>query len=89
MRGFREEEEERKERGGKEPVEVPVRVAQDKPGAASVAFTDGRTEIKDGKRRPKWIWVPRSQIMQPLSPDKDGNVTLVVPEWLALDRGLI
>lgn len=90
MRSIREDDEPRsRERGSSQPVEVAVRVAQDKPGAASIAVTDGTTEQKDGKERPKWFWIPRSQLMQPLSPDRDGGVTLVIPEWLALDRGLI
>jgi hypothetical protein len=34
--------------------------------------------------------LPRSQIrLDPLDPDRQENVTISMPEWLAIDRGLV
>ena len=40
---------------------------------------------EDGKKE---IWLPKSKC-EVSTPDKHGMVTVELPEWLALERGLI
>lgn len=65
--------------GSKEPHEVPgVRVRKEARGALLVQLEDGRL-----------IWVPKSQIDEASEVWAEGDEgTLVIPEWLAIDRGI-
>lgn len=68
--------------GTAEMIEVAceVRRVRDKV----VAVADGATFTGEGGREiEKWYWLPKSQI----EVNADGTVSM--PEWLALDRGLI
>lgn len=51
----------------------------------AIAITDGTPEwiSPSGRTRLKWFWLPLSQVQE----NADGTVT--VPEWLALEKGLI
>lgn len=64
-------------------IDIACEVRRDVPGKPSIAVADGSTEEVDGRTREKWFWLPRSQV----EVNPDGTVTM--PEWLALDRGLI
>lgn len=46
-----------------------------------------RVEDADGRK----LWIPLKEISAGYDPDADrlDNMTLTVPEWLAVDRGLI
>lgn len=35
------------------------------------------------------VWIPKSQIVDMESNRADGTVSVEIPEWLALDKGLI
>ena len=50
--------------------------------------TDRAVLIHDGARE---AWIPRSQIEDPDSDDMEigQHITLMIPEWLAKDKGLI
>lgn len=47
--------------------------------------TDGSYLVDDGT---DLHWIPKSQISEE-EEDGKGNVTLTIPEWLALEKGLI
>lgn len=79
-------------------VEIVCQVVRDRPQDAAIAVADGTTE-RDPSRlegeRLKWFFIPRSKIVD-CEPPLDALptsgpklVTLTIPEWLALDRGLI
>lgn len=68
-------------------VDISCKVISDDPSKKAIAITDGTTEkLPGGRERLKWFWLPRSQIeIEP----KAGHVIITMPEWLALDKGLI
>lgn len=47
--------------------------------------TDAACLLDDGTQE---VWVPISQIIGEES-DGKGNVTLTIPEWLAINKGLV
>lgn len=63
---------------------------------ASIALADGKTEdvtnpvTGEITQRERWIWCPKSQVQRPAPAAKPGEAeTVLIPEWLAKDRGLI
>jgi hypothetical protein len=65
--------------GSKEPYEVEdVRVRTETRTALLVAVG------------PRLIWVPKSQILEESEVWGEGDEgTLVIPEWLAIERGIV
>lgn len=64
-------------------VDIPCekRAERDK----SIAIWDGEMETTvDGREREKWTWLPKSQVEF----DEDAG-TVTMPEWLAIERGLV
>lgn len=53
----------------------------------SIAIADGTTEYVNGREREKWFWLPQSQIS--IERHGDGTATVTMPEWLAIERGLV
>lgn len=35
------------------------------------------------------VWVPKSQITDESDPDKNGIISIFIPEWLATEKGMI
>lgn len=35
------------------------------------------------------VWVPRSQISDESEPGSDGVMSIFIPEWLAIDKGIL
>jgi hypothetical protein len=73
-------------------LSVIVRQVREK----SIALADGETEdvtnpvTGEITQRERWIWCPKSQVQRPAPAAKPGDVeSVIVPEWLAKDRGLI
>ncbi len=64
-------------------VDIACEIRSNDPSKKSVAVADGTTETFEGLEREKWFWLPRSQI----EINDDGTVTM--PEWLAVDKGLV
>lgn len=64
-------------------VDIACEIRSDDPKKKAIAVADGTTEKIDDREREKWFWLPRSEIE--INPD--GTVTM--PEWLALEKGLI
>ena len=64
--------------GSKEPYEVEdVRVRTETQGALLVAIG------------PRLIWIPKSQVLEGSDVWAEGDEgTLVIPEWLAVERGI-
>lgn len=63
-----------------EPVELTVTIC---------SWTGRAVEVHDGKRS---VWIPRSQLEDDIDDDEveEGQeMTITIPEWLALDKGLI
>ncbi len=55
----------------------------------AIAFVDGTTEKSEkGPDHLKWFWLAR-QLIEITPPDRNGNTTVTMPEWLALEKGLI
>lgn len=60
-----------------EYVEVEVTVTQETPGAIKVVGTST-------------AWLPKSQLRDQVDQvPSDGPVTIEVPEWLAIEKGLV
>lgn len=64
-------------------IDIACKVVRNESHEKSIAVVDGTEEIYNGKKQPKWFWVPRSQC----EINDDGTVTM--PEWIARDKGLI
>lgn len=64
-------------------VDIACEIRRDDPRQKAVAVADGTREEIRGREREKWFWLPRSEIE--INPD--GTVTM--PEWLALEKGLV
>jgi len=48
--------------------------------------TDAALQVYDGRNE---VWIPKSQIEDQCE-DRDGKITSIfIPEWLALEKGLI
>jgi hypothetical protein len=65
--------------GSREPYEVPnVHVRKDSKGALLCAIDD------------RLIWIPKSQVLDESEVWGEGDEgTLVIPEWLAIERGIV
>lgn len=75
-------------RGQMRLVEIACRIMQETEKA--IAIADGTTEPAPGgggRERQKWFWLPLSQIE--IDRQRDGTAIVTMPEWLALERGLI
>lgn len=68
-------------------VDIEVRVVSDDPTKQAIAVVDGVT-MDLGTKNPKWFWLPRSQI-EYTEPDRADRTTVTLPEWLAVDKGLV
>ena len=51
------------------------------------ADTEKAVLVSDDGEAEKAVWLPKSQIE--IYPLKDGNIMVVLPQWLAADKGLI
>lgn len=69
--------------GKSDLIDIACEVRRDRPGDRTIAVADGATIEVDGRTREKWYFLPRDLVQI----NSDGTVTM--PEWLALDRGLI
>lgn len=67
-------------------ISCHVRQVRDK----AIAVADGTTEEHEGREREVWYWLPLSQIeVEPEHYDVGDEVTVTLPCWLAMDKGLI
>ena len=74
--------------GSKTLTDIACHVRQVRDKAIAVA--DGTTEENEGRDREVWYWLPLSQIeVDPSTYDVGDEVTVTLPEWLAMDKGLI
>lgn len=61
----------------------------------AIAVADGTSYMHDDGvhgeiEREKWFWLPLSQIeVDPSDYDVGDAVTVTLPEWLAMERGLV
>lgn len=71
-------------------VDVSVEERINRPDKKAIAYADG-TEEPDpnnkGKKREKLFWIPRSFFEDGTVQFEDGKLTM--PEWLAIDKGLV
>lgn len=70
-------------------VDIEGRLMQSRE--TSIAIDIGVTEKDDrGRERAKWFWLPRSMIEVDLSsPVAIDKITVTMPEWLAVEKGLV
>lgn len=69
-----------------------VRQVRDKAIAVADGTMDEQTDPRTGEitEREKWFWLPLSQIeVEPEDYNAGDAVTVTLPEWLAMDKGLI
>lgn len=74
-------------------VDIACDIRIDKAGQSAIAIADGTEETvrgEDGieRKRLKFFWLPRSHI----EIDRDqrtGRATVTMPEWLAVEKGLV
>lgn len=70
-------------------VEVEVRLVAGTETAHAWGVTDGeRHKAGPKKGELKLYWLPKSKCTL-TEPDRDGNVTATMPEWLAIEKGLV
>lgn len=70
--------------GKSDIVDVVVEMRDDSPHRQAIAVFDGE---KDKNDKEVWVWLPRSQIE--VDKLEGRSVTISLPEWLAMDKGLI
>jgi hypothetical protein len=58
-------------------IEISCTIVRDEESDMAILIDDGDNEV----------WLPRSQIEY--ETDKEGFTTVTLPEWLAMDKGLI
>ena len=70
-------------------VDLSVFIREDNSLKEEVAIWDGTMRVDDGpyKGREKWAWLPRSEVE--LEPQPDGTFIVTMPEWLAVEKGLV
>ena len=75
--------------GKSDLVEVSLEYRKDSASGQASAFFQGDYEDdRAGNGKEIWIWLPKSQIE--VEKDSDGKTcTVTMPEWLAMDKGLI
>ena len=67
-------------------IACTVRMIRDK----AIAVADGTMEQHEGREREKFYWLPKSMIeVDPDDYDVGDAVTGTMPEWKAMDVGLI
>lgn len=64
-----------------ERVEMDARLVRDTADALLLEYTDGNGNIAQD-------WFPRSQV-EDLNVHADNMCSLSIPEWLAVDRGVV
>lgn len=70
-------------------IDIACKIVRDDPDQRAIAVADGteidHADMRTGEivARQKWFWLPRSQI----EINNDGTVTM--PEWLAIQKGLV
>ncbi len=64
-------------------VDIACEIRSNIASKQAIAIADGTMEKSEHGEREKWFWLPRSQVE--INPD--GTVT--IPEWLAIDKGLV
>lgn len=76
--------------GLNEPVEVTVRLMGGAETDKAWGVTDDTQKVVglDGGIRLKIIWLPKSQV-EITEPDRNGIVKATMPEWLAIEKGLV
>ena len=74
--GYDDDEDERTER-----VEFDARLVRGTDDAQLLEYTDGNGNIAED-------WFPRSQVAD-LDVHADNMCSLSIPEWLAVDRGVV
>jgi cold shock CspA family protein len=62
-------------------VEIAVQVKVNREGLKAVLVNDGTKDV----------WIPKSQIEDPDMDDVEtgDHIDIMIPEWLATDKGLI
>lgn len=67
-------------------ISCTVRQIRDK----AIAVADGTTEGHEGREREKFFWLPKSMIeVEPEDYAVGDTVTVTLPEWKAMEVGLI
>lgn len=66
---------------GGERVELDARLVRGTENAVLLEYTDGNGNIAQD-------WFPRSQV-EDLDVHADGMCSLTLPEWLAVERGVV
>jgi hypothetical protein len=68
-------------------VDIECGIRHNQAGRDSIAIATGETFTnKYGREAEKWFWLPRSQIE--IYQGRSGTI-VTLPEWLALEKGLI
>lgn len=67
------------------PIDIACKLVQEREKA--IAIADGTMEQRADGERLKWFWLPRSQIT--IERDEGDDIVVTMPEWLALEKGLI
>lgn len=82
-------------------IDITCEIVRDNPCEAAIAITDGTPDLSGRSLFPgeRWFWIPRDEITGCEPPvarlkhlangAREGTVTLTIPEWLAVDRGLV
>lgn len=67
-------------------ISVQVRQIRDK----AIAVADGTMTEREGREVERWFWLPISQIeCDPEEYQVGDTVTVTLPEWLGIDKGLL
>lgn len=53
----------------------------------SIAVITGDQEMRSGRKRDKWYWLPLSKVEVHHLPN--GHAEIELPEWLAIEKGLV
>jgi len=65
-------------------IDIACEIRRDDPSKKAIAVADGTTEKQeDGREREKWFWLPRALV------EINGDGAVAMPEWLAIDKGLV
>lgn len=70
-------------------VDIACNIVHDQPDKKAIAITDGTTFEETNPHtgevftKLKWFWLPRSLT------EINGGGTVTIPEWLAIEKGLV
>jgi len=72
-------------------VEIECEIRMDDPSKKAVAVADGSVEVDENcVERERWFWLPRSLVdFDPAGYRDKKTVVATMPEWLALEKGLV